>query len=75
MVCGINMKETCKKLDELRKERNLSVKDIQHYFGFERPQAVYKWMTGQSIPSLDNLVILADLYQCKVDEMLVCEQF
>ena len=25
--------------------------------------------------TLDNLVILADLYQCKVDEMLVCEQF
>lgn len=75
MVCGINMEATCKRLDDLRKERNLSVKDIQNHFGFSTPQAVYKWMTGKSLPTIDNLVILADLYQCKVDDMLVCEQF
>lgn len=75
MVCGINMEATCKKLDDLRKERNLSVKDIQDYFGFSTPQTVCKWMTGKSIPCIDNLVVLADLYQCKVDDMLVCEQF
>lgn len=75
MVCGINMEATCKRLDDLRKERNLSIKDIQNHFGFESPQAVYKWMRGESIPCIDNLVILADLYQCKVDDMLVCEQF
>lgn len=75
MVCGINMEATGKRLDDLRKERNLSVKDIQHHFGFYTPQCVYKWMAGKSLPTIDNLVILADLYQCKVDDMLVCEQF
>lgn len=65
MVCGIDMEATCKKLDDLRKERNLSVKDIQDYFGFATPQSVYKWMTGKAIPCIDNLVVLADLYQCK----------
>lgn len=75
MVCGINMEATGKRLDDLRKERNLSVKDIQNHFGFSTPQSVYKWMQGKACPSIDNLVILADLYQCKVDDMLVCEQF
>ena len=75
MVAGINMEATCKRLDELRKERNLSIKDIQHYFGFSSPQGVYHWMQGRSLPCIDNLVILADLYQCKVDDMLVCEHF
>lgn len=75
MVCGIDMEATCKRLDDLRKERNLSVKDIQDYFGFSTPKAVYKWMTGKAIPCIDNLVVLADLYQCKVDDMLVCERF
>lgn len=75
MVCGINMEATCKRLDELRKERNLSVKDIQNHFGFSTAAAVYKWMSGRSLPTIDNLVILADLYQCRVDDMLVCEQF
>ena len=75
MVAGINMKATCKRLDDLRKERNLSVKDIQNHFNFYTPQAVYKWMNGQALPTIDNLVILADLYRCKIDDMLVRIEF
>ena len=75
MVCGINQEATCKRLDDLRKERNLSIKDIQYHFGFSTPQAVYKWMDGRTLPCLDNLVILAELYQCKVDDMLVLAYF
>ena len=26
----------------LRKDRGLTVRDLQHYFGFEEPQAIYK---------------------------------
>ena len=75
MVCGIDMEATCERLNELRKERNLTMADIQHHFGFNTPQSVYKWMTGKGLPNLDNLVILADLYKCKVDDMLVCDRF
>ena len=75
MVAGIDVDATAKRLDELRIERNLSVKDIQHHFGFYTPQAVYKWMNGQALPTIDNLVILADLYKVTVDEMLVRIEF
>ena len=75
MVAGIDVDATAKRLDELRKERNLSIKDIQNYFNFYTPQAVYKWMSGQALPTIDNLVILADLYRCKVDDMLVRIEF
>jgi hypothetical protein len=27
----------------LRKERGLTVRDLQAFFGFEEPQAIYKW--------------------------------
>ena len=33
----------------LRKDRGLTVRDLQHYFGFEEPQAIYKWQRGQSL--------------------------
>lgn len=75
MVAGIDMDATAKRLDELRKERNLSIKDIQNHFNFYTPQAVYKWMNGTALPTIDNLVILADLYRCKVDDMLVRIEF
>ena len=34
----------------LRTERGLSVRDLQVYFGFEEPQAIYKWQKGKSLP-------------------------
>lgn len=32
----------------LREDRGLTVRDLQTYFGFEEPRAIYKWQTGQS---------------------------
>jgi len=55
----------------LRKERGLSVRDLQAYFGFEEPQAIYKWQRGQSLPSVDNLYALGALLEISMDEILI----
>ena len=39
----------------LREDRGLTVRDLQTYFGFEEPRAIYKWQTGQSLPTVDNV--------------------
>ena len=55
----------------LRKERNLSVKDIQRYFHFDEPRAIYKWQSGQSLPSIDNLYALSALFDVPMDDIIV----
>ena len=55
----------------LRRERGLSVRDLQEYFGFEGPQAIYKWQRGQSLPSVDNLYALGALFGVCMDDILV----
>ena len=55
----------------LRRERGLSVRDLQAYFGFEGPQAIYKWQRGQSLPSVDNLYALGALFGVPMDDILV----
>ncbi len=55
----------------LRKERGLTVRDLQAYFGFDEPQAIYKWQRGQSLPSVDNLYALGTLLEVTMDEILV----
>ena len=55
----------------LRKDRGLTVRDLQHYFGFEEPQAIYKWQRGKSLPSVDNLYALGALLEVSMDEILV----
>ncbi|MBE6909010.1 MAG: helix-turn-helix transcriptional regulator [Ruminococcaceae bacterium] len=55
----------------LQSERGLSVRDLQEYFGFEEPRAIYKWQRGQTLPSVDNLFALGALLQVSLDEILI----
>lgn len=62
---------TGKNIIRLRTERGLSVRDLQAYFGFEEPQAIYKWQQGKSLPNVDNLYALGALLDVTMDEILV----
>lgn len=55
----------------LRKARGLSVRDLQDWFGFEEPQAIYKWQKGKSLPTVDNLYALGALFDVPMEEILV----
>ncbi|MBR6528169.1 MAG: helix-turn-helix transcriptional regulator [Lachnospiraceae bacterium] len=70
----IDMVKTGQNIIRLRKEKGLTVKELQTAFGFETPQAIYKWQHGTALPSVDNLVILAALLEVQVDEILVVSQ-
>ena len=67
----IDMAATGKNILRLRKARGLSVADVQRFFGFEAPQAVYKWQKGQCLPSVDNLIALGDLLEVPLDDLLI----
>ena len=73
MIPAINMSATGAHIRELIDQRGYSVKDIQQRFGFYTPQAVYKWINGDTLPTLDNLVILASILEVNIDDILVLE--
>ncbi len=58
-------------IHRLREQRGLTVRDMQSFFGFEEPQAIYKWQRGQSLPSVDNLYALSALLDVPMDDILV----
>lgn len=68
---SIDLVRTGKRIETVRKTRGLSVRDIQDYFGFEYPQAVYKWQHGECLPSVDNLFALAHLLRVSMEDLLV----
>lgn len=41
--------------------------------GFENPQAIYKWISGKSLPSLDNFLILSRLLHASIEDILVVD--
>lgn len=65
------MEKTGQNIKRLRKQAGLSIKDIQYVFGFTTPQAIYKWQRGLSLPTVDNMVVLAALFDVKVDDILI----
>ena len=67
----IDMAATGANILKLRRKSGLSVAQMQQYFGFDAPQAIYKWQRGETLPSTDNLVALSYLLDVPIDEILI----
>ena len=70
----IDLVATGANIVRLRKERGYSVTDLQEFFGFEAPQAIYKWQQGKTLPSTDNLFALSQFLEVSIEEILVAEK-
>ena len=68
------MYETGINITRLRKINNLSIRDVQEAMGFNTPQAIYKWQRGEAMPSIDNLIVLSELFNTSIDEIIVKEK-
>lgn len=66
----IDQEETGQNIQHLMHRKGLKVRDVQEACGLEKPQAVYKWIHGQSLPSIDNLLILAKILGSTVEGIL-----
>lgn len=73
MYLSIQQKETGRQIKRLLSEHGYTVKDVQIVMGFENPQAVYKWISGKSLPSLDNFIILSRLLHTSIEDILVID--
>ena len=67
----IDLTATGENIARLRAERGLTVRDVQNWFGFEEPQAIYKWQKGKSLPTVDNLYALGTLLGVPMEDILV----
>lgn len=67
----IDMVKTGQNIIKLREQAGLSVRELQDIFGFATPQAIYKWQHGTAMPTIDNLVVLAAVFEVRMDEILV----
>lgn len=69
----INLAQTGQSIERHRQEAGLSVRDLQNYFGFEYPQAIYKWQHGECLPTVDNLLALSRVLNVSMEDLLVVD--
>ena len=74
MMPIIDTAGTGRNIAVLRKKAGLTVSDLQDIFGFGTPQAIFKWMRGDCMPTIDNMIIIADMFGCTMDDIVVVDR-
>ena len=67
----IDMRATGTHIKVLMDARELSVQDVQNAMGLASPQAVYRWLRGSNMPSVDNLYALSRFLDAPMDNVIV----
>ena len=62
---------TGKKIEELRKKNGISVQMIADELCLCSRNAVYKWMKGECLPEVGNLISLAKMFGVTVEDIVV----
>ena len=73
MYLSIQPEKTGERIRKLLLEQGYTIREIQGAFGFENPQAIYKWLSGKSLPSIDNFIILSRLLHTTIEDILVID--
>lgn len=59
------------RINMLRKNKGLSVASLKDYFGLSTTNAIYKWLKGDSLPTLDNFLALSILLDTSINDIIV----
>ena len=51
----------------------MTVRDLQDALELDSPQSIYKWLRGESFPSLPNMLVLGELFQVPLETLLIRE--
>ena len=64
------MAATGANIKRMRIAAKMTVRDIQNIFGFGSINTIYKWEKGISMPTIDNMVVLAKIFNTTIDAII-----
>lgn len=67
----IDMRATGTHIKALMDAREVTVQDVQKAMGLASPQAVYRWLKGSNMPSVDNLYALSRYLNVQMDNVII----
>lgn len=67
----LDMQMTGQLLNYVIRKRGYTVSEIQEELGLSCPQPVYRWLRGQTMPSIDNLYKLSKMLNVHMDELVI----
>ena len=59
-----------KRLEELLNEKKISPEELSSKLKFSGRARVYEWLRGDYIPQFENLIKLADFFECSLEYLI-----
>ena len=66
----IDLRSTGARINELRRERGITVDDLRVYLGMNNPNSIYKWFRGEVLPTLENMYALSVILEVPIDDII-----
>ena len=70
----IDVAATGANIKTIMRAKGFRVADVQARCGFNTPQAIFKWMRGDAVPTIDNMIIIADMFGVTIDQIIVIKR-
>ena len=67
----LDLDATGVKIKTLMKQRGISPRQMQLILNFPYVQTIYNWFAGKNMPTIDNLVVLAQVLGVVMDDIIV----
>ena len=67
----LDLEATGAKIKTLMKQRGISPRQMQLILNFPYVQTIYNWFAGKNMPTIDNLVVLAQILEVTMDDIIV----
>lgn len=65
------MAATGAKIKTTLKQKGISVRELRVIMDFPYVQTIYNWFAGKNMPTIDNLVVLAQILGVRIEDLIV----
>lgn len=69
----LDTKATGAKIKQLRTENHIKVSELAEMLSSSE-NAIFKWQRGDSVPTIDNLIVLSVIFNTPIDEIIQREE-
>ncbi len=67
----LDLTATGTKIKTIMKQKGISARELQLIMDFPYVQTIYNWFAGKNMPTIDNLVVLAQILGVTMDDLVV----
>ena len=67
----LDLAATGAKIKTIMKQKGVTPRHLQLILGFPYVQTIYNWFAAKNMPTLDNLVVLAQVLGVTMDDIIV----